>query len=127
MKSMANPKDLLAALEQERAELLHSLRSLNEQIAILDKMIIRQKAILHGTSGGEKVTRKNLDRLFAESKILEVLEENRHGLAPARVGQLLQEKGLSLKSATLRSHLRRMLDSGKVVRKGGLYRPNANQ
>lgn len=125
METETNPQAVLHALERERAELLRDLHTLNEQIAILDRMIVRQKAILHGASGGEKVTRKNVDRLFAESKILEVLSENRHGLAPVRIGQLLEAKGVTLNPATLRSHLKRMADSEKVTRKGGLYRPRS--
>lgn len=113
---------ILRELEMRRADTKQRLAELHAELAVIEKMIMRQKAMSHGEHMREQVTRKNVNRLYTESKILEILNENRLGMPPARLGQLLEARGVKINSATLRSMLSRMLSVGRVIKKGGNYK-----
>lgn len=118
----AKPDYLLLSLEKERAELLVQMDELKGKLAVVDKMIFRHKATVYGMKTNERVNRKNIDRLYVESKVLEILSKSHRQMAPSDIRRELERQGLSINPSTIRSHLFRLAKAGKIDAINGGYR-----
>jgi|GEM_PF-2716165 len=113
-------KNIIEDLENEKHTLLKQVELLQKEIALLDKLIMKKKAEKAGEHTGEKINKKNINRLFFETLITESLKNTKHGLKTDEINKHLKSKGHIINNSTLRTYIMNM-------RNKGLIKKNYNQ
>lgn len=70
--------------------------------------------LVEHTLPGEKVTRKNVNSLIVLARVRDLLRESENGAKTAEVARHLEQSGIELKPATLRSHLSRFAQQKRI-------------
>ena len=106
----------ILGLEREKRELLAKIDDLRKKIRTIDALIIKARTELLANNTGVKVTRKNADRLFFETLILEVISKTKNGARTAQIYAEIGKLGYSLNYNTLRSYIIRLRDTKRIKR-----------
>ena len=103
-------------LEEERAALEQEIKALQAEVHAINNLIYRKKAEELAINVGQAPNRKNMDRLFFETLILDVLRNSKDGLRTKEIYDSLRKKGYIANYNTVRSYIAKMRDR-KLIQK----------
>jgi hypothetical protein len=121
---MSNPQTdpYILNLEKEKRELQERIDDLRRQIIIIDSLIIKRRAQLMADAGGTKITIKNIDKLFFETLICDIIRLSKNGIRTADIQAEIKKRGYKLNYNTLRAYVVYLRDAGKIVKnKNNIY------
>ena len=121
MDHIKNIDPIIKQYEEERERLISEIEDLQNQVKAINILIRKRRYRAEEARSGEKVNRKNADRLLNEGIIIQLLKESGSGLRTGEIHNLLQAVGYRMKYPTVRSYVVRMRDKGLIYRKQGAY------
>lgn len=104
-------------LEDEKAALEQQIKALQAEVHAINNLIYRKKAEELAVTVGQVPNRKNMDRLFFETLILDVLRDSKDGLRTKEIHDSLRKKGYSANYNTVRSYIAKMRDWALIQKK----------
>lgn len=111
----------LSSLEKERAIIRENISKLNADLSYVDKMIVRRKSEILSDNLGIKLNKKNIDRVFFESLITDILRNSKKGKRTSELFESIRLMGHRINYNTLRTYVTKMRDKGFIYRKGNNY------
>lgn len=103
-------------LEKEKGELQARLEDIRRNIIAIDSLIIKRRSQLLAGDEGKKVTLKNMDRLFFETLILDIISTTKNGVRTANIFKEIRKRGHKLNYNTLRAYIVSLRDNKKIVK-----------
>ena len=119
---MDSVERLIASLERDKAILLEKIAELRNEVKSIDALITRSKAEKYAVQTNEIVTRRNMERIYNEQAIIDVINSSKNGLTTSGVKIALDRVGHNINYNTLRSYISRMRDKGTIFRPRGKYK-----
>ncbi len=104
-------------LEVDKADLEKKIAELQREVATINNLIYRRKSQSFAGSRDEKVNRKNVDRIFYESVIVDVIKASNDGLRTSQVHTNAENMGYKINYNTLRSYIADMRDKGIIKKR----------
>jgi hypothetical protein len=101
---------LIASLEREKAEIEDKINDLNKQLKHIDQLIIKHKSEHYANFTNERLSKKNIDRIYFERLIVEAIKKSSVGMSTLDLRLHFKKKLIQLNYSTLRSYLSRMRD-----------------
>ncbi|OSQ31562.1 hypothetical protein [Thalassospira sp. MCCC 1A03138] len=117
---MTDKDPIIEKLEEEKRHLEARVRDIRAEINALNNLILRRRARHSAQNKDQQVNLKNVDRLFFETAILELLKRTKKGARTSEIFSELKSQGIGVNYNTLRSYVSRMSEK-KMIRKTGQY------
>ncbi|MDF3416717.1 hypothetical protein HKX54_19780 [Sulfitobacter sp. M57] len=106
----------LAELEEAKAALERRIADIQAEIRTINNLIYRRKSKFFAERQDENINRKNVDRLFFETLILDTLKTAKRGLRTGEIHTQITKAGYGLNYNTLRSYVTKMRDKGLIMK-----------
>lgn len=101
-------------LENNKAELEQQIEELRREVAVINNLIYRRKSQSFAKVRDEKINKKNVDRLFYESLIADLVKTSSDGLRTSEIHTNTEKMGYNINYNTLRSYVADMRDKGII-------------
>lgn len=118
---MSKRDPFLTDLEAEEARIRKQIDNLKAELRSVERMIFRRKTSVYGDAVGEKVNNRNIDKLFFESIILDILVNKPSGLRTGELFKAVLSRGHMVNHNTFRSYVVDMQKTGKIAKKDRGY------
>ncbi len=112
------PSSYVGRLEAERKQLEERIAELQAEVRVVTNLIYRHKAQTFADETSEKVNLKNVDRLFFETLIMDIIRAAKGGLRTGEIYERLGKVGYRMNYNTLRSYITKMRDKGLIKKRG---------
>lgn len=116
-KPPASKDPLLHNLELEEERILKKIEDLKAELKSINKLKFRRKTQVLGEEFDSPVTNRNIDKLFYESVILEIIRNSQAGLRTSEIFEKIVKSGYDINYNTLRSYIVRLRDEKKIRKK----------
>lgn len=110
------PDPYVERLEEEKTSLEHRIKELQSEVRAINNLIYRHRSKAVALEQDETINQKNVDRLFFETVILELLRKTERGLRTGEIYKRMELEGYGLNYNTLRSYVTKMRDK-KLIKK----------
>lgn len=104
------PDPYIAGLEAEKNAMEARVAELQAEIRTINNLIYRRKSEAFAENREEKINKKNVDRLFFETLIMDTIGNAKRGLRTGEIHSALTKSGYGLNYNTLRSYIAKMRD-----------------
>jgi len=108
------PDSYIARLEVEKKAMEARVAEIQAEIRTVNNLIYRRKSEVFAGSREEVVNEKNVDRLFFETLIMDVIRNAKRGLRTGEIHSAVTKSGYGLNYNTLRSYVTKMRDKGLI-------------
>ena len=104
-------------LEHDKAELERKIEAIRREISTINTLIYRRKSQSFAKNNDEKINKRNVDRLFYESLIVDILKSSEAGMKASQVFRKIGELGYGVNYNTFRSYIASMHTKGVIKKK----------
>lgn len=111
------PDPYILRLEVEKKAFEAQVADLQREIRTINKLIYRRKSQAIAEERGEGINLKNVDRLFFETLILDVVRASKQGLRTGEIYDRIRKSGYGLNYNTLRSYITKMRDKNLIKKR----------
>jgi|TARA_R110000803_G_scaffold72041_1_gene135525 hypothetical protein len=112
-----NDRSYIAQLEAERLNLERKVEELQIEIRLINNLIYKKKSESLAFNMSEKLNKKNSERLFYETIILQALASSQQGLRTSEIQRRVATIGYKINYNTLRSYVTKLRDKNLIKKK----------
>ncbi|RZK44740.1 MAG: hypothetical protein EOO61_02720 [Hymenobacter sp.] len=120
--TMAGGDGFLDELEAEKERINKLIRKLSSELRAVDRMLFRLKSQNRSNIKGISLNKKNMEKLFYEGIIIEVLGRYKNGLRTAQIYEYLSKAGYDINYNTFRGYIVKLRDDGSILKKDRGYK-----
>lgn len=104
-------------LETEKLALEAHITELQSEVRAINNLIYRHKSEAFAKGTNQSVNQKNVDRLFFETVIVDIISASKNGLRTKEIYERARKTGYGLNYNTLRSYITKMRDKDLITKR----------